>query len=272
MSDEKSTVGEEVDYSKCIQGQGQVDSARQMYEIESGALGPPTTNQKRSPTPGSTVEGLSDELELGMKVEACWKGGGMYPGWIINIDARKQKYLVRYEDGEEEWTTTKKMVRRFCIDERVDARWHGSADLYRGHISEINKDGTYAVQFDDGGFDPHMNATDIYSAVDYSETTKGPLPPPGDVIRKSAQRGASPSSSVAKNAPHAVLYDEHKSHDHHRRESQHDRRDQDRDRSKYSRDHHGRESRRRDPAPQYQRDRNYSESGYSASYRDSRLM
>eukprot|EP01060_Flectonema_neradi_P006313 TRINITY_DN14247_c0_g1_i1.p1 TRINITY_DN14247_c0_g1~~TRINITY_DN14247_c0_g1_i1.p1 ORF type:complete len:280 (+),score=51.56 TRINITY_DN14247_c0_g1_i1:64-903(+) len=275
MSDQKSAAGEDsdVDYSKCIQGQGQLDEApRQMYEVESGALGGHT--QKRSLTPASTVDGLSEELELGMKVEASWKGGAAYPGWIINIDSRKQRYLIRYEDGEEEWTTSKRISRRFCIDERVDSRWHGSNDLYRGNIAEVNKDGTYAVQFDDGGFDPHMYPRDIYTAVDYSETSKGPLPPPGDVIRKSQNR-STPSSSVAKNAPHAVLYDEHKSQHRNdvRNERQHGR---ERTREKTSRSYRDQHqyrngSDRYEGGSRHPNHYHYSDSGYS-SYRDSRLM
>ena len=43
----------------------------------------------------------------------------------------------------------------FSVDDRVEARWksdHGG--WYRGKITKVNSDGTYAVQFDDGDFEP----------------------------------------------------------------------------------------------------------------------
>jgi hypothetical protein len=60
-----------------------------------------------------------------------------------------------------------------AIGKVVEATWKGGKKYYRGHIKSVNPDGTFAIQFDDGDFEPAAVSTTIRETA-----TAPPAPPP----------------------------------------------------------------------------------------------
>lgn len=55
---------------------------------------------------GAQTAKASGDFEVGQRIQGNWKGQGRwYPGKIAEIDKNSGKYLVRYDDGDQEWTT-----------------------------------------------------------------------------------------------------------------------------------------------------------------------
>ena len=43
----------------------------------------------------------------------------------------------------------------FYVGQRVEAKWKdGSTTWYQGTVKKVNSNGTYAIQFDDGDYEP----------------------------------------------------------------------------------------------------------------------
>lgn len=100
------------------------------------------------------------EFVVGDKVRGLWQKGPLwYNGTIIT--SQNGRYFIRYDDGDEEWTTAEFIQLLFKpgspennsinyqIGDRVEVRWKGGVAWYKGTIQEI-KDDRYYIQFDDG--------------------------------------------------------------------------------------------------------------------------
>eukprot|EP01064_Diplonema_japonicum_P034420 TRINITY_DN7116_c4_g1_i1.p1 TRINITY_DN7116_c4_g1~~TRINITY_DN7116_c4_g1_i1.p1 ORF type:complete len:237 (+),score=27.69 TRINITY_DN7116_c4_g1_i1:55-711(+) len=137
---------------------------------------------------------VGEELPMGEKVEGVWSDGVFYPGWIVGVDRGHDRYLVKFEDGEESVLGITSLRRRFCPGDRVDARWKGQ-EFYRGVIDAALPDGFYSICFDDGGFEPQQPHQYIKIAVIPSALSKGALPPPGSVPHPFPKQAQNPSGS-----------------------------------------------------------------------------
>ena len=138
------------------------------------AHGPP--HPHHAPHPGMPAR---PSLEMADKVEARWKGGDPFPGWVVSV-CGGGVYRVLFEDGDADFVHERDVVRRYADGDRVDARWKGG-DYYRGWVAgpAQHPGGTYPVHYDDGGFEPEEPLQDIRMAHNPSPVSKGQLPPPG---------------------------------------------------------------------------------------------
>eukprot|EP00939_MAST-03C_sp_MAST-3C-sp1_P000758 g758.t1 len=115
-----------------------------------------------------------DELREGMKVEARFGGKDKYyRGEITNV-RRDGTFDIRYEDGDSERRVKRKFIRpvetkkkssrrrsrsRSKSQERddelregmkVEARFGGKDKYYRGEITNVRRDGTFDIRYEDG--------------------------------------------------------------------------------------------------------------------------
>lgn len=76
------------------------------YFIEFEAIQSAWIDAKYMSKTGSSPTSTSSELTVGQRVEVNWKGQGRwFPGKIAEIDTKNNKYLIKYDDGDQEWTT-----------------------------------------------------------------------------------------------------------------------------------------------------------------------
>ena len=75
------------------------------------------------------------------------------PGEADEADAADASFTARKAQVEHD----PKSVQGFSAGDRVQGRWkQPTSSWYPGHITKVNTDGTYAVQFDDGDFEPNQ--------------------------------------------------------------------------------------------------------------------
>lgn len=48
-----------------------------------------------------------------------------------------------------------------AVGDKVEAKWHGGFNWYRGFIERVNDDGSFAIQYDDGDFDGSVGRRNI---------------------------------------------------------------------------------------------------------------
>ena len=93
------------------------------------------------------------------RVEARWKSdhGGWYRGKITKVNS-DGTYAVQFDDGDFEpsepldWMMAELPLK---VGDLVDGKWKRSNSAwYSGKITQLNSDGTYALAFDDGDFEP----------------------------------------------------------------------------------------------------------------------
>eukprot|EP00759_Apiculatamorpha_spiralis_P005705 PhF_6_TR13403/c0_g1_i1/m.21323/K10590/TRIP12; E3 ubiquitin-protein ligase TRIP12 len=60
----------------------------------------------------------------------------------------------------------------------MEATWKGGSRYYQGKIANVNPDGTYAIQFDDGDFEPNAQPATIRMVGSGSPTSPAPPPAP----------------------------------------------------------------------------------------------
>lgn len=104
---------------------------------------------------------LSDKtFQIGDRVRARWlQGAAWYTGKIR--DAKNGQYFIKYDDGDEEWTTAAfiELIKAgvandnrsgsFKVGDRVQARWQGGEAWFDGRIAEVNGD-QFFIKYDDG--------------------------------------------------------------------------------------------------------------------------
>ncbi|MEM7102733.1 MAG: hypothetical protein AAF502_06310 [Bacteroidota bacterium] len=105
------------------------------------------------------TENDTPELDIGDKVRARWlKSSTWYNGKIG--DYKDGQYFIKYDDGDEEWTTIEyiELLNRpgkssdeksFSLGDRIKARWKGGSTFYNGKIAKI-KGSQYFIKYDDG--------------------------------------------------------------------------------------------------------------------------
>lgn len=111
--------------------------------------------------PENKLTECSSQFNIGDKIQARWKGG---PAWYSGTiqDIQNGKYFIKYDDGDEEWTTVDLISRPiqtahnpnskeplFKIGDRVNARWKGAEAWYSGTIQDVQND-KYFIKYDDG--------------------------------------------------------------------------------------------------------------------------
>jgi Ca2+-binding EF-hand superfamily protein len=118
------------------------------------------------------------DFRPGDKVEARYKGGTKwYPGVISRKNLRGGTYAIEYDDGESELRVAADLIRKkggralspsrgmnrdpfdseteaedvsFREGDKVEAKFGGGDDYFPGVISRKNRDGSYAIDYDDG--------------------------------------------------------------------------------------------------------------------------
>ncbi|MCP4437878.1 MAG: hypothetical protein GY810_02960 [Aureispira sp.] len=117
---------------------------------------------QNGPTPDGTVPSdHSSNFNIGDRIQARWKGGSAWYSGTIK-DFRDGKYFIKYDDGDEEWTTSELITLlsqnannrndndpTFKVGDRINGRWKGGAAWYTGIIEDF-KDGKYFIKYDDG--------------------------------------------------------------------------------------------------------------------------
>merc|ERR1719181_2141396 len=110
---------------------------------------------------------MEEGFRVGDKVEARFKGGARWHPGRITEKNRDGTYDVRYEDGDEERRVESRLIRKlggvtakrsmdsdaeegYRMGDKVEARFKGGAKWHPGRITEVNRDGTYDVRYDDG--------------------------------------------------------------------------------------------------------------------------
>ncbi len=129
------------------------------------------------------------EVKPGLRVEGRWRGGNaFFLGRIAQ--QRGERLFLKYDDGDEEWTTIR-LIRlvddvpppvsttpsgSWKAGDRVLACWSGNGLWYVGVIRGV-QDGRYHVVFEDGD-QAHVSADQI-AAVDFPVGSKVMAPRPG---------------------------------------------------------------------------------------------
>jgi hypothetical protein len=119
---------------------------------------------------------------IGDRIEGRWKGGATwYPGLVSRINPNGT-YQIKFDDGCVEESQQPGHLRKidtpssspipsssitssptssisgpdgtFSVGQRIEGRWKLSAKYYLGVVTAINPDGSCAIQFDDGCFEP----------------------------------------------------------------------------------------------------------------------
>jgi hypothetical protein len=99
------------------------------------------------------------DLPEGTRVQGRWKGGPQfYAGRVAARDG--EKVQIKYDDGDEEWTTVSFVrlrlgaaARNWSKGDRVLAKWANDNLWYPGTVAEGGA-GTITVHYDDGGQGP----------------------------------------------------------------------------------------------------------------------
>lgn len=99
-------------------------------------------------------------FQVGDRIRARWlQGSAWYTGKIR--DAKNGQYFIKYDDGDEEWTTAEfiELIKAgvakentsgsFKVGDRVQARWQGGNAWFDGTIEEIDGDKIF-IKYDDG--------------------------------------------------------------------------------------------------------------------------
>jgi len=124
------------------------------------------------------------EHKEGDLVEARFRGGQKYYSGRIDAVNTDGSYTIDYDDGDFEEHVSSSMIRKFAskakaenrlkVGDRVEARFQNSKAFFSGEISKSNSDGTFAVAFDDGDFDPSVppGSIECIGASDASPVTQ----------------------------------------------------------------------------------------------------
>ena len=134
-----------------------------------------TTNENQVTVPDSDKKEKedSDEIVVGSKVEINFRGiGRWYKGTITGKDD-SGKYNIEYNDGDIESGILKENIRyikkevkivdkkQWNIGDNVECRYRSGRRWYPGRIGDIETDGTYRVDYDDGDRERFVDHTMI---------------------------------------------------------------------------------------------------------------
>uniref|UniRef100_H3HEC0 Tudor domain-containing protein n=1 Tax=Phytophthora ramorum TaxID=164328 RepID=H3HEC0_PHYRM len=118
------------------------------------------------------------KFKEGDKVEAQYKGKSkFYPG-VISRCRLNGTYDIDYDDGEKETGVDSEQIRpaeakgesksvpvessqTYRVGTRVEARYMGKDNYFKGTISRANADGTYVIEYDDGDKENRVPSSSI---------------------------------------------------------------------------------------------------------------
>ena len=108
----------------------------------------------------------SGKLREGDKVEARYRGKSRYYPGRISRDRGDGSYDIDYDDGEKETNVERSLINvlepagggrgggggmdDFSVGMKVEARYRGKSRYYPGRISNVHRDGTCDIDYDDG--------------------------------------------------------------------------------------------------------------------------
>eukprot|EP00756_Hemistasia_phaeocysticola_P000668 Hpha_TRINITY_DN10488_c0_g1::TRINITY_DN10488_c0_g1_i1::g.193281::m.193281 len=128
---------------------------------------------------------------VGERVDAVWDADGFwYAAWVTASRKEEASCGIVFDDLVEVDRQPLQQVRpRFARGERVECRWMGGPDYYRGAIDQVRGDGVYSIFYDDGDYEHSCPCHLIRVAREPSALSKGPLPPPGFFLMRLASSG-----------------------------------------------------------------------------------
>jgi Ca2+-binding EF-hand superfamily protein len=118
-----------------------------------------------------------DELHVGARVEARYKGGSKWFKGKITRDRKDGTYDVEYDDGDSEKNVKGESIRLLeeategaeaarkrassqdtvlQVGMAVRARFKAGSRWFAGKVTEVHKDGTYTVKYEDGDVEDHV--------------------------------------------------------------------------------------------------------------------
>ena len=135
------------------------DDGEKEYMVEPSLI--KVLGREKSDGPSPT----GDSLREGMKVEARYKGGRrLYPGRISRVH-RDGSCDIDYDDGEKERMVEPSLIKVLGREKgsgqwstsdslregmKVEARYKGRVRYYPGRISQVHRDGSCNIDYDDG--------------------------------------------------------------------------------------------------------------------------
>jgi len=159
--------------------------ARNVRKLGGGGGGR-TSPQRGGGSLGDSESDSGAAPKLGDRVEAKYKGGSKwYKGEItrVNVDG---SYNINYDDGDQERRVPAQNVRLagggmsnsprrgvsrgasesdgagdFELGSRVEAKYKGGSKWFKGEISRVNPDGSYAINYDDGDRERSVPARNV---------------------------------------------------------------------------------------------------------------
>ena len=140
-------------------------------------------------------------FSVGERIEGRWKGGAtFYPG-VVSLCHPNGTYQIKFDDGCVEEVQTEAHLCKlgissppalsspsssssvitacagdpFSAGQRIEARWKLSTKYYPGLVSAVNPDGSYAIKFDDGCFEPNAHVSHIRPVARLESASAGSL-------------------------------------------------------------------------------------------------
>jgi len=113
-----------------------------------------------------------DKIKKGHRILGHWKKGGKwYAGEVKDVDDKKERVKVVYDDGDAEWITDFTLIQKDKTREKLDledfkegmriiGNWKSGGTWYNGVIEKI-KDGEIYVKYDDGDKEKISNFNNI---------------------------------------------------------------------------------------------------------------
>ena len=124
------------------------------------------------------VSQYTGPYEVGQQILGNWKNRGRkYPGKIsaVNPDGT---YNIDYDDGDKEVSVASTLIfpgasfpvggsetQVFILGDAVFCNWKGLGRDYKGNIAEVNADGTYNINYQDGDKESSVPASRIHRDV-----------------------------------------------------------------------------------------------------------
>jgi len=102
-----------------------------------------------------------EKMKKGHRIIGNWKKGGKwYAGEVKEVDDKKSRIRVVYDDGDSEWVTDFTLIQKdktreklkiddLSVGMRIIGNWQGSGTWYNGVIDKI-KDDQVHIKYDDG--------------------------------------------------------------------------------------------------------------------------
>jgi hypothetical protein len=134
------------------------------------------------------------QFNVGDVIEATRRGGLVYFSGRIAHVYSDGTYSIHYDDGDKDehvkgkairntggtsvpYQTPAQLLQTFHIGDRIEATYKGGSKYYSGRITQVNRDGTYSIRYDDGDKDNHVNSKAIRSTAGTFAPSSTPAQP-----------------------------------------------------------------------------------------------